>query len=595
MRRFTRLTPVSGGTKNPKLFKISVPFSLASFTLSIPPMQYRRLLLSSLSSELLVDKGESSFNKLLSTGQSFLLARGTCGFVTKTEESLIPRVPFRYRYFHATGLSSSAERDYYRVLGVPENASQDEIKKAFHLLAKRYHPDANKNNPSAKRKFQDIREAYETLRDSKKRAQYDEMHTRGSEDTEYDHGDAERFRNAYRSHFSDSFHKVFSEIFEESTTQFSSNIEVDLSLTFSEAARGCTKHVSFDALVPCDYCNGQGHPLDAIPKVCPTCRGLGRVTIPPFTSTCITCKGSGRIIKDFCITCRGSGVVEGVKEVKVTIPAGFVYILIIVFYELVGVDSGDTIHVPEGGNAAGSGGRHGSLYIKIKAIFCPNILSRAHNVAEDSIFIRDGANIYVESNISFTQAILGGEVEVPTLSGKMQLKIPKGVQHGQLLVLRGKGLPKHGFLVHHGDQYVRFRINLPIVINERQRAILEELAKEEINEGNSSSFEGNWYDWEQEIMFIVSFSLGMNCMITDTVWVELSLALPAAIYWLNLQLGQRSNMIAQQTSQRPIFEIATFFILKNHVNYKKEQKQLVDLDTAPCSSMPINAVDYAIN
>ncbi|ESW13225.1 hypothetical protein PHAVU_008G178400 [Phaseolus vulgaris] len=465
MRRFTRLTP------------------------------YRRHLLSSLSSELLVDKGESSFNKLLSTGQSFLLARAlvSCGFVTKTEESLIPRVPFRYRYFHATGLSSSAERDYYRVLGVPENASQDEIKKAFHLLAKRYHPDANKNNPSAKRKFQDIREAYETLRDSKKRAQYDEMHTRGSEDTEYDHGDAERFRNAYRSHFSDSFHKVFSEIFEESTTQFSSNIEVDLSLTFSEAARGCTKHVSFDALVPCDYCNGQGHPLDAIPKVCPTCRGLGRVTIPPFTSTCITCKGSGRIIKDFCITCRGSGVVEGVKEVKVTIPAG--------------VDSGDTIHVPEGGNAAGSGGRHGSLYIKIK-------------VAEDSIFIRDGANIYVESNISFTQAILGGEVEVPTLSGKMQLKIPKGVQHGQLLVLRGKGLPKHGFLVHHGDQYVRFRINLPIVINERQRAILEELAKEEINEGNSSSFEGNWWQQILEHTTAPKFMLELSVLILFLIFIN---------------------------------------------------------------------------
>ncbi|KAH1262750.1 Chaperone protein dnaJ 1, mitochondrial [Glycine max] len=308
-----------------------------------------------------------------------------CGFVTKTEESRIPRVPLRYRYFHATAFSSSADRDHYGTLGVPENASQDEIKKAFHSLAKKYHPDANKNNPSAKRKFQDIREAYETLRDSKKRAEYDK-------------------------------------IFEEATTQFSSNIEVELSLTFSEAARGCTKHVSFDALVPCDHCNGQGYPLDAIPKVCPTCRGSGRVTIPPFTSTCITCKGSGRIIKDSCLTCGGSGAVEGVKEVWIQ--------EIQSMCQKVGM----------------------LLEVEVDL-----------EVTEDSIFVRDGADIYVDSNISFTQAILGGKVEVPTLSGKMQLKIPKGVQHGQLLVLRGKGLPKHGFLVHHGDQYVRFRVNLPIV------------------------------------------------------------------------------------------------------------------------------------
>ncbi|KAL2975496.1 hypothetical protein AAZX31_14G165300 [Glycine max] len=427
---------------------------------------YRRHLLSFLTLESLVDKGESTFSKVSSSRQSFLLARA---------------------------FSSSADRDYYRTLGVPENASQDEIKKAFHSLAKKYHPDANKNNPSAKRKFQDIREAYETLRDSKKRAEYDQMRTRGSEDIEYDRDDAERFRNAYRSHFSDSFHKVFYEIFEEATTQFSSNIEVEMSLTFSEAARGCTKHVSFDASVPCDHCNGQGYPLDAIPKVCPTCRGSGRVTIPPFTSTCITCKGSGRIIKDSCITCGGSGVVEGVKEVKVTIPAG--------------VDSGDTIHVPEGGNAAGSGGQPGSLYIKIK-------------VAEDSIFVRDGADIYVDSNISFTQAILGGKVEVPTLSGKMQLKIPKGVQHGQLLVLRGKGLPKHGFFVHHGDQYVRFRVNLPVEINERQRAILEELAKEEIKEGSNSKFEGNWWQQILEHTTGPKFMLELSMLILFLIFIN---------------------------------------------------------------------------
>ncbi|KAI5435671.1 chaperone protein dnaJ 1, mitochondrial isoform X1 [Lathyrus oleraceus] len=463
------------------------------FTLLAP---YRRHFLSSLASESLVDKGDS-FRKFFSSHQSLLLSRTLfgSGFVTKKEESRNLTIPLGFRYGQTTAYSSTAERNYYQMLGVPENASQDEIKKAFRLLAKKYHPDANKNSPSAKRKFQDIREAYETLRDSKKRAEYDKMRAFGSENMEYsnNYDDAERFRNAYRTHFSDSFHNVFSEIFEEATTQFSPNIEVELSLTFSEAAKGCTKHVSFDASVPCDYCYGQGYPQNATPTVCPTCRGLGRVTIPPFTSTCITCKGAGRIIKEFCLSCGGSGVIEGIKEVKVTIPPG--------------VDSGDTIHVPEGGNAAGSGGRHGSLYIKIK-------------VVEDPVFERDGADIYVESNISFTQAILGGKVEVPTLSGKMQINIPKGVQPGQLLAFRGKGLPKHGYFAFHGDQYVRFRINFPIAINERQRAILEEFASEEIKEGSNSILEGNW--WQQIFEYSTSpkFMLELSMLILALVFIN---------------------------------------------------------------------------
>ncbi|KAG7972102.1 hypothetical protein I3843_07G167100 [Carya illinoinensis] len=387
------------------------------------------------------------------------------GFLSgRSVEYATARLPLGIRYIHATGFSSSAERNYYEILGVPENASRDEIKKAFHSLAKKYHPDANRNNPSAKRKFQEIREAYETLQDPEKRAQYDRR-TQGSENVEYAGGGADGFRYAYRTHFSDSFHKIFSEIFEHETDHFASDIQVELSLSFSEAAKGCTKNLSFDAFVPCDFCHGRGYPLDAKTKVCPTCGGIGRVTIPPFTSTCGTCKGSGQYIKEYCMSCKGSGVVEGVKEVKVTIPAG--------------VDAGDTIRVP-GAGSGGRGSQAGSLFIKIK-------------VTEDPVFTRDGADIYVDSNISFTQAILGGTVDVQTLSGKVQVKIPKGVQPGQLLVLRGKGLPKHGFLVSHGDHYVRFRVNFPTVLNERQRAILEEFAQEEINHANSNSIEGNWW------------------------------------------------------------------------------------------------------
>ncbi|XP_059638250.1 chaperone protein dnaJ 1, mitochondrial isoform X2 [Cornus florida] len=386
----------------------------------------------------------------------------SCSFVGRPADIATTGMPQMKCFIHSTGFCYSMERDYYEILGISKDASRDEIKKAFHELAKKYHPDANKNNPSAKRKFQQIREAYETLKDSEKRGKYDWEHSRGPEDVKYATGDAEGFRYAHRTHFSESFHKIFSEIFENETGNFATDIQVELSLSFSEAAEGCTKHMSLVSSVPCDVCHGRGHPLNAKTRICPTCEGVGRVTVPPFTTACHTCKGLGRIVKESCTTCKGLGVVEGMKKVTVQIPAG--------------VDSGDTIRVPKAGNAGGRGIQPGNLYIKLK-------------VAEDPIFAKDGADIYVDSNISFTQAILGGKIEVPTLSGKVQVKIPRGVQPGQVIVLRGKGLPMHGFLKDHGDQHVRFRITFPTTVNERQRAILEEFAKEEISRENTA---GNW-------------------------------------------------------------------------------------------------------
>lgn len=455
----------------------------------------RRHLLSSTA----VDRGDR-LRKLSSFSDRFL---NSCGHsISKppdfgtTETHLIKR-----RYIHATGSCNAKERSFYEILGVSENASREDIKTAFHLLAKKYHPDANKNSASAKRKFQEIREAYETLQDSEKRAQYDAMRTGGlnygadsaegygADDAagfRHGAGNAGGFRYAYRTNFSNSFHKIFSEIFEDEANHFASDIQVDLVLSFSESARGCTKHVTFDAYVPCDSCDGHGYPANAKASICPTCRGVGKVTIPPFTSTCSHCRGLGRIIKEHCTSCRGSGVVEGIKDVKVTIPEG--------------VGSGDTIRVPEAGNTGGRGSRSGNLFINLK-------------VADDPVFTREGADVYVDANISFTQAILGGKVEVPTLLGKTQVNIPKGVQPGQLVVLRGKGLSKHGFLVDHGDQYVRFCINFPTAINKRQHAILEEFAKEEINNENDTSNEGNW--WQQLLervtdpRFMLKFSMLM--------------------------------------------------------------------------------------
>lgn len=411
-----------------------------------------------------------------------------CGFDRRPLEFASTRQLLLKRFIHGTGSCYSSRQDYYEVLGVPKDASRDEIKKAFHALAKKYHPDFNKDNPSAKRKFQELREAYEILQDSGKRAHYD-MNKAGSarsDDTEYASWGRQQSRRAYGTDFSSSFQKIFSEIFEEGTENITTDIQVELAISFSEAATGCTKNLSFDANVPCDSCDGRGHSVNAKTRICPTCEGLGSVSIPPFTSTCMTCRGSGRIIKNHCRTCQGSGVVEGIKEVEVAIPAG--------------VDSGDTIRVPGAGNGGGKI-QPGSLFIRLK-------------VAKDPTFDRDGADIYVDSNISFTQAILGGKVEVPTLSGKTQVKIPKGVQHGYLTVLRGRGLPRKGLFVDHGDQYVRFRINFPTELNERQRAILEEFTKEEIEHGNMST-EVNWWRHildriaDPKFMFELSIFMGI--------------------------------------------------------------------------------------
>ncbi|XP_042017959.1 chaperone protein dnaJ 1, mitochondrial isoform X3 [Salvia splendens] len=371
---------------------------------------------------------------------------------------------FSRRFIHATGACRSEARDYYEILGVSGDATVDEIKKAFRALAKKYHPDANKNNPSAKRKFQEIREAYETLKDPDKKTHYDRLRqsskTNGTRSSDNFNTGSSRFRHAHGAQFSDSFHKIFSEIFETETENVGGDIQVELVLTFSEAAQGCTKHFSFDADVPCDSCGGRGHPLDAQTITCPTCRGIGRVTIPPFTTTCSTCKGAGRIIKEYCTACGGSGACKGVRDARVTIPAG--------------VDAGDTVRVARAGNSGAWGSTSGDLIIKIK-------------VAEDPIFSRNGADLYVDKYISLTQAILGGSVDVATLSGKKQLTIPRGVQHGQLVKLRGKGLPKSGFMVTHGDQYIRFCIKLPPTVTERQRAILEEFEKEQSDEDNRSA------------------------------------------------------------------------------------------------------------
>uniref|UniRef100_A0ACD5ZQH6 Uncharacterized protein n=2 Tax=Avena sativa TaxID=4498 RepID=A0ACD5ZQH6_AVESA len=408
------------------------------------------------------------------------------------------------RFFHSTGQCCSMEKDYYKILGVPKDASQDDIKKAFHSLAKKHHPDTNRGNTAAKRTFQEVRDAYETLRDPSKRQQYDLLFSRGSDESftrgrgEFDGSyqdpfsgfnkqNHDPFAEFYRQNdgpFSSKFYKIFSEVFEHDVDGHAGDIEVDLNLSFAEAAKGCTKQVPFSAKNLCYSCDGRGYSANARKYVCPSCKGVGKVSMYPFTSICTSCRGFGKVIKDYCLTCKGSGVIDGMKYANVIIPAG--------------VDSGDTIHVREAGNSGGHGTLPGSLYIKLR-------------VASDPVFVRDGADVHVDKKISFTQAMLGGKIEVPTLDGNTEIKIPKGVQPGQVVVLRGKGLPNQAG--YSGDQHVRFRIHFPSKVNERQRALLEEFAVEEAIKEQSSFAAGKWLELIVESMKSQTFIVGLGIVI----------------------------------------------------------------------------------
>lgn len=362
-----------------------------------------------------------------------------------------------------------AAQDLYETLGVHRDASEAEIKNAFHKLAKKYHPDLNKGDARAKIKFQEIHDAYEILKDTKRRAEYDRVGPVGFEQgTSTDRQKTDMNDGfGFQDPFTDDFHKIFSEFFRSGTERPAPNLEVNLQLTFLESVKGCTKHMSFIAPVRCDICKGSGYPPGVNPHICQTCKGVGKVTIPPFTATCVTCKGTGRVVKESCYTCKGSGTVRGLKEIDVNIPAG--------------IESGDIIRVPRAGASGSRGVPPGNLDIKVQ-------------VLDDSIFRRDGEDIYVDACISVTQAIIGGKIKVPTLSGNILLKIPKRVQPGDVLVLRGKGIRKRVGFVDQGDQYIQFRVKFPTKITERQRSILEEIAKEEASQAEDVALGGSWLD-----------------------------------------------------------------------------------------------------
>ncbi|CAA9891541.1 chaperone Hsp40, co-chaperone with DnaK [Candidatus Methylobacter favarea] len=363
-----------------------------------------------------------------------------------------------------------AKEDFYKLLGVNKNASDAEIKKSYRRLAMKFHPDRNSDNPQeAEVKFKQIKEAYEVLSDPKKRSAYDQF---GHAGVDASMGGRGGFGG---ESFSDVFGDVFGDIFgggrQRSSVQRGSDLRYNLELTLEEAVAGTEAKIRVPVLVACGECQGSGAKKGSSPVICSTCHGHGQVRMQQgffsVQQTCPTCRGSGKQIKDPCAKCHGQGRIEETKTLSVKVPAG--------------VDTGDRIRLAGEGEAGEQGGPAGDLYVQIQ-------------VKDHAIFTRDGANLYCEVPISFPTACLGGELQVPTLEGKVMLKIPAETQTGKLFRLRGKGVkPVRGGAV--GDLLCRVHIETPVHLTKEQKALIEKLG-ESLSGGGKyhSPQEHSWTD-----------------------------------------------------------------------------------------------------
>jgi molecular chaperone DnaJ len=374
----------------------------------------------------------------------------------------------------------STKRDYYEILGVKKNATLDEIKKAYRESALRHHPDRvpHEQKKEAEEKFKEISEAYAVLSDSQKRALYDQYGHSGI-DQKYAYEDI--FKGAdFSSVFSDlgdfgfgggMFEEIFSDLGFDifggrsrrgERSRRGRDLEIAVGITLEEAAEGAEKTITLPRYEVCQACAGSGAKPGTKKAVCPQCKGAGRTRVSngffQLVQTCSRCRGEGKIIQALCPSCQGEGRTKITRKIKVKIPAG--------------VDSGSHLRI-RGEGEQGSTGR-GDLYVIIEV--------RPHE-----IFERHGNDILSEENISLTKAILGGETEVSTLSGKVSMKIPAGTQSGKVFRLKGKGIPDvHGRGV--GDELVRINVEIPTRLTAQQRSLIEEFARLSGEEINKESF-----------------------------------------------------------------------------------------------------------
>ena len=354
------------------------------------------------------------------------------------------------------------KRDYYEVLGVSKGASDDEIKKAYRKMAKQYHPDLNPGDKTAEAKFKEVNEAYEVLSDKEKRSRYDQFGHAGV-DPNFGAGAGGPFGGFSGADFGDiDLGDIFGSFFGGGFGGGSSSrrngpmkgdtLRAGVTITFEEAAFGCEKEIILNRDETCETCHGSGCEPGTTAEICPNCRGTGTVRIQrgggaftfATTASCPKCNGTGKIIHQPCKSCNGSGSVRKQRKITVKIPAG--------------IDNGQAVSLRGQGGAGRNGGPAGDLIISV-------------TVRPHAFFKRDGTSVYLEQPVSFLQATLGAELEIPTIDGKVKWTLPEGTQPGTTFRLRGKGIPSINGR-GRGDQFVTVQVQVPKNLTREQKEAL---------------------------------------------------------------------------------------------------------------------------
>ena len=374
------------------------------------------------------------------------------------------------------------KRDYYEVLGVSKGASEDEIKKGYRKMAKKYHPDANPGNKEAEAKFKEVNEAYSVLSDPKKKAQYDQFGHAAFDQTagggaggfysgDFDMGDLGDIFNMFG--FGGGFGGFGGGSARRNAPQRGRDVNVDIQISFEEAIFGATKEIQVKVVDECDTCHGTGAKPGSHAETCKRCNGTGQERYTQQSMfgmvqsmrTCPDCKGTGKIIKDPCTTCDGKGKVRKTKKFEVNIPKG--------------IDNGQTIRLAGKGEAGSRGGGYGDLLVTVY-------------VRPDKYFVRKGMNVYCDVPITFVQAALGDEITIRTLNGEQKYTVKAGTQPDTTVTLKGNGIPSLRNPRVKGDQVITFKVSIPTNLSERQKSLLREFY------GDSKNNLKNDKDFEKE-------------------------------------------------------------------------------------------------